>query len=456
MRKITAADLFCGAGGASTAARLACQRLGLGLELVAINHWPIAIATHSANHPGARHLCASIEHVRPRDVVPSGRLNLLLAAPECTQHSRARGGRPINDQQRISATKIIDWVTDLYVDRVLIENVEEFREWGPLAADGRPMPSKRGEAYRGFLSMLERVGYRVEDRVLNAADYGDATTRRRLFIQAVRGRGRIDWPVPSHSRTGQATLHGSTEQWRPAREVIDWSLPSQSIFGRKKPLSENTVARIVEGLKRFGGKRLEPFVMHLTHGGRLHDLGSPLPTITSANRGELALVQPFVLGQQSGGAPRGVSAPLPTIATAGAQALVEAFLVPMYGERDGQTPRVHSLNEPVPTIPASAVKVALVEPFLLHYYSTGGVTSVNEPVPTVTTRDRFALVQPVIDGIALEILLRMLQPHELAAAMSFPSDYRFAGTAGDRVRQIGNAWPVRTGQALVETMLEAA
>ncbi len=455
MRKITAADLFCGAGGASTATAQACRRLGIGLELLAVNHWPVAIKTHEANHPAARHLCASIEHVDPRMAVPGGRLDLLLAAPECTNHSRARGGRPIHDQSRATAWCILKWAQELYIPRILIENVEEFREWGPLGSNGRPLASKKGATYRGFISALESLGYRVEDRILNAADFGDATTRRRLFIQAVRGRGRIEWPRPTHSRTGQSTLLGATDPWRPARDVIDWTLPSRSIFGRRKPLSSKTFDRVLAGLERFGGKSLEPYLVILRNNGRARGLEEPLPTIT-AGGGHIGLVQPFVLGQQSGGAPRGVGQPLPTIATAGAQALVEAFLVPLYGEREGQAPRVHSIDEPVPTIPASAVKVALVEPFTISYYSNGCVTPITDPLPTVTTRDRFALVQPVFDGMALDINLRMLQPHELASAMGFPADYRFSGTAGDRVRQIGNAWPVGLGQALVETMLEAA
>ena len=135
MRRITAADLFCGAGGASSALRAACSALGIGVDLLAVNHWPLAIETHSSNHRDARHICASVDQVNPRSAVPGGRLNLLLAAPECTQHSRARGGRPIHDQKRTSAYDILRWLSELYVDDVLIENVPEFQEWAPLGAD---------------------------------------------------------------------------------------------------------------------------------------------------------------------------------------------------------------------------------------------------------------------------------------------------------------------------------
>lgn len=453
MKTIRAADLFCGAGGASTALRRACERLGLKLETVAINHWPTAIETHTLNHPGVRHICASVESVDPRQAVPGGRLQLLLAGPECTHHSSARGGRPINDQSRASAWHILRWLELLRVDNVLIENVPEFQTWGPLGTNGRPLKRRKGETYRAFLAAVESLGYRVEARVLNAADYGDPTTRKRLFIQARRGNRPITWPAPTHSRTGGRTLFGETKRWRPAREVIDWSLPSQSIFGRKKPLSPKTMARIVAGLRRFGGEQLEPFLVCMEHQGSIRSVDQPLPTITTARGGAMAVVEPFILQQQSGGVARPVSEPLPTIATDGAQALVEPFILPFLGERKGQAPRVRSVDEPLQTITTSN-PIGLVEPFVASYYGTKNLSPVSAPLPTVTTKDRFALVLPIVDGKVLDIRLRMLKPHELARAMSFGDDYRFAGNQGDQVKQIGNAWPCRLGQALIGELLK--
>lgn len=414
MKEVMAADLFCGAGGASTALQQACDRIGRRLNLLAINHWPIAVETHSRNHPDARHMCASIEHVDPRVAVPGGRLHLLMAAPECTNHSRARGGRPIHDQSRSTAWSIPKWAQELFIDHILIENVEEFTTWGPLDMKGRPIEAKKGDTFRAFVGVLESMGYRVEWRVLNAADYGDHTTRRRLFIQARRVRGRIQWPTPTHSREGQHTLTGTTDRWRPARDVVDQALPSRSVFGRKKPLSPKTMDRVWDGMEKFSAPALRPFLVILRNNCSAQSLDAPLPTITASGQ-HLGLVQPFVLQQQSGGAPRGLDLPLPAIATAGAQ--------------------------------------ALVQPFLTSYYGNGGSTSIGDPVPTVTTRDRFALVQPHLEGRALDIHLRMLQPHELAAAMGFPADYSFAGNAGDRVRQIGNAWAVGMGEALAGAIL---
>lgn len=452
MKTIHAADLFCGAGGASVGLRRATTQLGLSLDLLAVNHWTIAVQTHSLNHPDVRHLCESVERINPRDVIQGGRLQLLIAAPECTNHSRARGGRPINDQSRATAWHILKWAQELYIDNILIENVEEFREWGPLGANGKPLKTGKGQTYRAFIEALRSLGYRVEDRVLNAADYGDPTTRRRLFIMARRGKRAIEWPAATHSRTGAATLFGKTKHWRAAREVIDWTIPSRSIFQRTKALSPKTLARIVAGLRRFGGQQLEPFLVCMEHGQRERSLDAPLPTITTARGGAMALVEPFILQQQSGGAPRGVDQPLPTITTDGAQALVEPFLLPFHGERQGQPKRVHSLDDPMPTQTTENC-FALVEPFVASYYGTQNVSPVSAPLPTVTTKDRFALVLPVVNGQMLDVRLRMLKPHELAAAMSFDRDYQFAGTKSDQVKQIGNAWPCRLGQALIGALL---
>lgn len=448
-RTIYAADLFCGAGGTSTGLVQAAAALGLDIELLAINHDETAVETHAANHPEANHLCASLDRIDPNTAIKRRRLDLLVASPECTHHSSARGGKPRNEQSRASAWHVLHWCERLRVENVLIENVPEFRTWGPLGANGKPLKRRKGETFRAFFRALESLGYRVEMRVLNCADFGDATTRRRLFIVATRGGRRPTWPDASHQESACGDLSGGgLGAWRPARDVIDWRLPSRSIFGRERPLATKTVARIAEGLRRYGGEAIEPFLLTLTHGGRIVSLDRPLPTITGANRGELALCEPFVIGQHGGSVARATSAPLPTVATKGAIQLVQPFIVPRYGERDGQAPRTHSIERPMPTIPATN-QHGICEPFLISYYGTGGPKSVDRPLPAVTTKDRFGVVQTT----HLDIHLRMLQPHELAAAMSFPAGYRFAGTKTAVVKQIGNAVPVRTARALCDAAL---
>jgi len=445
---IVAVDLFCGCGGTSTGLYNACHATGKQVDLLAINHWPVAIATHQANHPAARHLCARLESIRPEDAIPGGRVNILVASPECTHHSVARGGKPVNDQLRSSAWLVLRWLESLRVDNLLIENVREFRDWGPVGSNGKPLKSRKGETYRAWLNALRSFGYEVDDRILNAADYGDPTSRERLFVLARKGRKAIKWPEPSHGAPGN--LYG-LQPYRTAREVIDWSIKGKSIFGRKKPLAPSTMARIAAGLKRYGGANAkpflvmlygtgeardidrpmptitgggnhtglcEPFVVTLTHNGgddnRAHSIDKPMPTITGAHRGEMALVEPFLLGQQSCAAPRDVDQPVPTIATAGA--------------------------------------ISLVEPFLVKYYGAGeGVSSTDDPVPTITTKDRFGLVE-ISGKYQIDIRFRMLQPHELAAAMSF-ENYTFTGTKTQQTKQIGNAVPVRLAQALCTSLM---
>jgi DNA (cytosine-5)-methyltransferase 1 len=444
IREIHIADLFCGAGGTSAGAVEAVEMLGHRARLTAINHWDVAVATHSANHPGARHLCASLDSLNPRDLYKEGELDLLWASPECTHHSVARGGKPINDQSRATAWCVTRWAEALRPDVILVENVPEFASWGPIGANGRPLVSRRGEVFRAWAGTLESLGYRVAWRTLCAADYGDPTTRERLFVLAVRGRRKIVWPEPTHARDGGADLFGTRKPWVAAREIIDWSLPGQSIFERRRPLSEKTMRRIWAGLGRFG--IAQPHIVTMEHGGCVRSAERPLPTIT-CNRGDIALCEPMLLGQQSCASARPVSKPAPTVATAGAVALVEPFIIP---HQNNNT--VRPVSAPVPTVVADG-HMNLVEPFLIEYYGNGGAAPVGRPLHTVRTHECHALCLPTVEIAGtrhlLDIKFRMLQPHELAAAQGFRRDYKFTGNKTEQVRQIGNAVPRNLARALV-------
>ncbi len=401
--RIAAADLFCGAGGTSSGLVAACQALGLDVDLVAVDHWQVAIETHSANLPGARHICARIEAVNPREVVPGGYLRLLCASPECTHHSRARGGRPVSDQARSGAFEVVRWASELYVENILVENVPEFRTWGPVGKRGKPLKRGRGKTFDAWVAALRSLGYSVEWRVLCAGDFGDPTTRRRLFVQATRGREAIAWPEPTHNETGDGLA-----RWRAAREVIDWGMRGQSIFDRKRPLAAATLRRIETGLRRFGGESAGPWIEALRTGRR-----QPC--------GE-AGVEAFILGQQSGATARAASSPAPTVSCAGAIGLVEPFLVRFQGSHAGK---------------ADADR---------------RVCDVGRPLPTLDTSNRLGLVEPMM----ADILFRMLQPTELAQAQGFPQGYQFSGTKADVVRQIGNAVPCHMSRALCEAILRRA
>lgn len=526
-KRLKVADLFCGAGGTSTGIMQFCEATGLKCDLVAVNHWDRAVETHAKNHPRAAHFCQDLTRLRPGEAVPGGRLDLLVASPECTHHSTARGGKPKSDQSRASAWVVLEWVNALQVDRVLIENVPEFVSWGPLGANGKPLKSKRGETFTAFVAALEASGYTVGWRLLNAADFGAATSRRRLFIQAVKGRRQLRWPDPTHTRTPDPRdLFGTLPRWRAAREVIDWSLTGQSIFSRKKSLSENTLKRIEAGLRKFGGANAEPFLVAMNYlkergndNRSTHSLDDPLPTVTSQGN-RFAFIIPTNYGERPGQRPRthDVDAPVPTVVAGGvSHALIEPFLCDMRGTSEAALEKTaRDLGEPHPTITAGGSHTAVIEPFMVKvahsgddncrvkpltepvgtmttsnqyalcspfilphrqfeqmdvdsvgnplrtvtatnggcnalvipFYGTGAADDVADPLATVTTKDRFGLAEPQREGLALDIRFRMLQPHELARAMGFPTDYKITGNRAEQVKQIGNAVEVHQARAL--------
>jgi DNA (cytosine-5)-methyltransferase 1 len=284
-------DMFCGAGGESTGITLAAGEQNMRVNLTAINHWERAIETHAANHPGAEHLCESVERIDPARAVPGQRLDLLWASPECTHHSNARGGRPRSDQGRASAWLILKWLSELFVKRVIIENVPEFLSWGPLDSGGKPLQNRKGETFRAFIGALRSLGYEVDWRILTAADYGDPTIRRRLFIQAVKGRKRILWPEITHMEKTDNLI--GYAPWRSAREIIDWSIPGTSIFGRKRPLAEATIRRIAVGIDRYWKEEAKPFLAVLYGTSDVRSLERPFPTVTTCGSHHALVHEPF-------------------------------------------------------------------------------------------------------------------------------------------------------------------
>lgn len=444
-------DMFCGAGGESTGIMKAAQELDLNVRLTAINHWERAIETHAANHPSAEHLCESVEHIDPARAMRGEKIKLLWASPECTHHSVARGGRPRSDQSRTSAWMILKWLSELYVERVIIENVPEFMTWGPLDDAGKPMQSQKGKTFRAFVSSLRSLGYSVDWRVLTAADYGDPTTRKRLFIQAVKGRRKILWPEITHI-DGGANLAGY-QSWRTARDIIDWSIPGTSIFDRKRPLADATMRRIASGIEKYWGGCAKPFLAVLYGSNDVRSLDLPFPTVTTSGAHH-ALVEPFVVTvSHSGGENRHqeLARPLPTICAGGVtHGIVEPFILPNEGYYRGN--KAHSLDQPIGAVTAARGYGGLIEPFIIDNHTSGAQNTTLEPLRTITTKGWFGLVTGDA-GIRLDIRFRMLKPHELKIAQGFPAEYRILGTNAEQTKQIGNAVPVNTAKALAMAAL---
>lgn len=351
-------DNFAGGGGASTGI---CAAVGRAPDL-AINHDREALALYRANHPETQILCEDVFDVSPRAVVAGRPVGLAWFSPDCVYFSKARGAKPHRDRTRARRRRglagvVLKWAAQVRPRVICVENVEEFKDWGPLGEDGQPDPKRKGESFRRWCARLVNLGYAVETRELRACDYGAPTSRKRLFIIARCDGEAITWPLPSHGP-------GRSEPYRTAAECIDWSIPCPSIFDRKKPLATATLRRIARGIMRYVIDAKQPFIVPLTHQGsdRVLSIAEPIRTITGANRGEFALISPTLI--QTG-----------------------------YGERHGQAPRVPGLDKPLGTVVASQ-KHAVVAAFLAKHYGgheTPG-SAVMTPMGTVTAIDHHAVV----------------------------------------------------------------
>ena len=413
-------DLFAGGGGASTG-----LEMGLGRPVhIAINHNPAAISMHQANHPGALHLETDVWVVDPVQVLAGRRIGWFHASPDCTHHSQAAGGQPRKKEIRDLSWVVSKWAGIGKPRVISLENVKQIRSWGPLIAkrckktdrvmrlDGTvakkgervprgeqflvPDPKRKGRTWRRFLAQLESLGYQVEHRILRACDYGAPTSRERLFLVARCDGQPIIWPEPTHA----AKPAKSQKPYRTAAECIDWSVPSQSIFTRKKPLADATLRRIAKGIQREVIGKAKPFIVPIANWSRdaVHPVDQPLNTVTAWPRGgSFAVATPVMVNAAHGeGRPGGVKRwgrgskpadePLGTITASGSggHSVATAVLAGV-GGRAGQTePR--AVDSPAYTITAKA-DAALVTAFLVQAnggFNTTHSKSLDEPMTTVT------------------------------------------------------------------------
>ncbi len=463
-------DLFAGGGGASMGIEAA---LGRDVD-IAINHDPIAIAVHKANHPNTEHYATDIWDVKPKVACRGRRVLMLHASPDCRDFSRAKGGKPKSGKIRSLAWVVHRWANDVRPDVITLENVPEFVEWCQLGEDGKRIEKKKGETFRRWVRGLEKLGYVVEHRVLIASHYGAPTSRKRLFLIARCDGLPILWPKPTH---GPGLLPFHT-----AAECIDWSIPNPSIFTRKKALAEKTLRRVAAGIVRYALESATPFIVKVNHGGegrRPESIEAPLSTVTATQRGHALVTASLIqtsYGERKGQAPRtlDIRKPLGTIVAQGQKhALVTAFLAKHYGGVVGQP-----LDKPIGTVTAvdhhSLVTATLDEDapqhdiaaFLTTYYGNVGDTgqSLNDPMRTVVTKDRFGLVTVALPSgerrAISDITLRMLAPHELAGAQygrfSAGYDDTEARTTKDKVRLIGNSVCPELEEAIVAAQFPQA
>ncbi len=449
-------DLFAGGGGASTGIETATGRH----VDIAINHDPQAVALHTVNHPQTRHFVSDVFEVDPLTVTAGRPVGLLWASPDCTFHSKARGGKPHRDRKqankrRALAGVVIRWAKAVRPRVICLENVEEFQHWGPLGGDGQPCPKRRGSSFRRWCASLRTLGYTVEWRELRACDYGAPTIRKRLFLVARCDGAPIVWPAPTHGAPDSLPVRQrKLLPWRMAAECIDWSVPAPSIFGRARPLADATCRRIAKGVVRYVIEAAEPFIVGV--GGRAgqspeRSLSKPFGTVTS--KADAALVAAFLAKHYTGvvGAP--LDAPAGTVTTVDHHSLVAASLLKMRGDNVGS-----AADAPLHTISAGGTHHAAVHAFLTAYYgSEGDGQPLGDPLRTAPTRDRFGLV--MVDGAPYaisDIGLRMLTPRELYRAQGFPAWYVIdrgadggALTKTAQVRMCGNSVCPPVAAALV-------
>ena len=473
MREIIV-DNFAGGGGASTGIELA---IGRSVD-IAINHDPNAVAMHTTNHPDTLHYCESVYEVRPKVATAGRPVALAWFSPDCRHFSKAKGAKPVEKAIRGLAWVVLRWGLDVKPRVMKLENVEEFKTWGPLlAGEMRPDPARAGETFEAFIGMLttgisadhpalaecceflnisldsedaarlvKGLGYTVEYREMRACDYGAPTIRKRFFM-VMRCDGKpIVWPEATHGDPkSPAVLAGKLAPWRTAAECIDWSIPAPSIFGRKKPLAENTLRRIARGIQRFVIESASPFIVkcnHTTTRGKYdcfrgQELDEPLQTITKTHG--FAVAVPHLTKFRTGATGQPVTEPVPTViagtsrrpgGNGHALGIVEAGLVPFLAGNGGSEyqakPRPldkpahtilkesracvvapviarqfgasvgHRADEPSATITAGGGgKSQLVSAFLAKHYGgnyTGPGVGLDEPTHSVTTVDHHAVI----------------------------------------------------------------
>lgn len=503
-------DNFAGGGGASTGIELAT---GYSVD-IAINHDPEAIKMHKANHPNTKHYCENVWTVDPVKACGGHSVGLAWFSPDCKHFSKAKGGKPKDKNIRGLAWVACRWAGLVSPRVIMLENVEEFKTWGPLNRRHHPIKAKQGKTFEKFVQQLNDLGYTVEFKELIAADYGAPTMRKRFFMIARCDGQPIVWPEPTHGPADSEKVKaGLLKPYVGAYTQIDFSRPCPSIFDTSeeikekygiravRPLAPKTMERIARGLKKFVLENPEPFIIPIGYGERkgqaprVHDIEKPLPTIVGS--GKHYLIEPTLapyMGTNTTNHPGGsCKEPIHTITTGNQQCLISPTLIQYHSETAQKEVRGQTIEEPIMTvddsnryglvtsflskfyktgigqdereplhtITTSAGHFGEVRAFLIKYYGDATGQDIEKPLDTVTTKDRFGLV--TIEGVDYQIVdigLRMLEPRELYGCQGFPDDYiidhDYTGKTyprSEQVRRCGNAVCPPIPAALVKANL---
>lgn len=462
-------DLFCGAGGTTQGA----EQSGRCKVIAAVNHDPIAIASHSENHGDVYHATEDVRTLdlsiliqivqKARKKYPQAKL-IIWASLECTNHSKAKGGLPRDADSRTLAEHLPRYVLALDPDYVLIENVEEFMSWGPLDERGKPISRKCGLDYMRWIKSITDLGFTYDYRLYKAADFGAYTIRERYFGAFVKPKAAFAWPTPTHRKVKASgdLFEDNRPGWKPVKDVLDWSDLGRSIFDRKKPLVDKTLTRILGGLKKFHG--LEPMLMTCNNPGYCKAITEPAGTITT--RGHKALVSPMMFTYYGNSSECvSIQNAAPTVTTKDRIALVNSVHWMDLQFSSGQ--KYHGLNRPAGSV-TTVPKMGLITAFIVNPQYNNMGNSVQLPAPTVIASQKgrplslaSAIYQPhvsqnwmVKDGdtevmrqlkifmqenLIHDILMRMLKIPELKKIQGFPEDYILKGNSNDQKKFLGNA-----------------
>ncbi len=357
-------DLFAGGGGASTGLE---QALGRHVD-IAVNHDPEAIALHTINHPQTEHYVSDVFEINPHIATRGRPVGLLWASPDCKHFSKAKGGKPVSKRIRGLAWVVVKWAKAVRPRVIILENVEEFQTWGPLTDDGMPCPERKGQTFQLWKEQLRALGYRLEYKELRACDYGAPTIRKRFFMVARCDGLPIVWPQQTHF----AEPAKGQQAWRPASDIIDWSIPCPSIFERKRPLAEATCRRIAKGVMRYVVEAANPFIVP----------------------GGVSFITKF----RSGSVGTGLDEPLHTVTAGGetkrmstgnVMGMVTAFMAATSGPTYSQKPR--QADTPLNTITTDS-RASIVTAFLAKHYTGVVGSDLQDPIGTVTSVDHHSLI----------------------------------------------------------------
>lgn len=527
INKLLYVDLFCGAGGTSTGVESAMLRGEKCAKVVAcVNHDANAIASHYANHKESVHFTEDIRtlNIQPlKDILDDerkkhpGSKTVLWASLECTNFSKAKGGKEKNADSRTLAEHLFRYIEILNTDFIQIENVEEFMSWGDLNDKGHPISRDRGRCFLKWIKKVEEYGYYFDYKILNSADFGAYTSRKRFFGQFAKKGLYHAWPSATHCKTGNDgyEIFGDEvfKKWKPVKDVLDIEDEGESIFNRKKPLCEKTLERIYAGMVKFvaGGK--EAFLVRynsMTKSNKYSapGIGDPCPTVTCQNILGIAKIQ--FLSKNFSGAPDskniGIDSPAGTITCKDHHSFITAY----YGNGFNS-----SIDNPAPTVTTEDRFSLVTTKFFQNEYGNGGMTSsLDKPNPTVMTNPKQKLVSvkqylmnpqfnspggsinnpcftliarmdkrpPYLitaqEGVGIEIYendspmtvaikefmamygivdicMRMLKVEELKQIMGFPKDYILIGTKSEQKKFIGNAVEVNMAKALCEALSQS-